>query len=87
MLQLPLITELKIHRCYSLKMKNSKKIEMHIFCDASQKVFAAVAYFRILSDAGIEISFVMSKSRAAPLRPSFQVHVDSKIGTPGSSNR
>ena len=43
--------------------------ELHIFCDASENAFAAVAYIRtVTTDLVKHISFVMSRTRLAPLK-------------------
>jgi len=66
---LPKIKNIQIPRCYSYYMKNAYRRDLHVFCDASEKAFAAVAYMRIETPAGIEIAFVMSKSTVSPLKP------------------
>ncbi|KAL0901065.1 hypothetical protein ABMA27_006387 [Loxostege sticticalis] len=44
--------------------------QMHIFCDASSKAYAAVIYWRFTrADGRVLICFVASKSRVSPLRP------------------
>ncbi|XP_013178833.1 PREDICTED: uncharacterized protein LOC106125965, partial [Papilio xuthus] len=44
--------------------------EMHIFCDASLKAYAAVVYWRFIrTDGKVFVCFVTSKSRVSPLRP------------------
>lgn len=42
--------------------------QLHIFCDASELAFAAVAYLRILNNNDVTCSLLMSKSRLAPLK-------------------
>ncbi|XP_059045880.1 uncharacterized protein LOC131841577 [Achroia grisella] len=45
-------------------------IQLHTFCDASTKAYAAVSYWRLIrSDCCVQVSFVGSKSRVSPLRP------------------
>ncbi|CAI2348007.1 unnamed protein product [Caenorhabditis sp. 36 PRJEB53466] len=41
-------------------------IQLHVFTDASQLAFGAVAYLRILTSAGAFSQFLMAKSRVAP---------------------
>ncbi|XP_059062792.1 uncharacterized protein LOC131855534 [Achroia grisella] len=49
---------------------NFVDIQLHTFCDASTKAYAAVSYWRLIrSDCCVQVSFVGSKSRVSPLRP------------------
>ncbi|XP_073838192.1 uncharacterized protein [Musca autumnalis] len=44
-------------------------VELHIFVDASEDAFGAVSYWRsIKSDGEIEVSFITSKTKCAPLK-------------------
>lgn len=43
-------------------------IQLHIFCDASEKCYATVAYFRINRNGEIQTSFVGARTRVAPLK-------------------
>jgi len=67
--QMPDIKKTIIPRCYSRNMKTSCRLELHVFCDASEKSFSAVAYFKVCTAEGINICFVMAKYRVSPLRP------------------
>jgi len=62
------ITDVKIPRCYSLQIPRASDIQLHVFCDASEKAFAAVAFLRVKGAGGIDVSFVSSKARVAPLK-------------------
>ena len=64
---LPLVKKLKIPRCYNTNMKKCSRIELHMFCDASEKAFAAVGYLKCTNPDGVQIFFI--KSRVSPLRP------------------
>lgn len=44
-----------------------KQRQLHIFCDASEKVYGSVAYLRMEDEeGGTHFSFVMARSRVAP---------------------
>lgn len=43
-------------------------IELHAFCDASQKGMAAVAYVRTINEGKIDVSLLMAKYRVAPIK-------------------
>ncbi|XP_033110915.1 uncharacterized protein LOC117111970, partial [Anneissia japonica] len=52
-----------------LKLESAVSIQLHVFCDASEKGYAAVAYFRTISDNNsIDVSFVMGKAKVTPLK-------------------
>ncbi|XP_074652215.1 uncharacterized protein LOC141906748 [Tubulanus polymorphus] len=52
-------------RCYKPSEDEPSRRELHLFCDASTKV----AYFRlVMPDGDLHCSFVMSKTRVAPLK-------------------
>ncbi|PIC52963.1 hypothetical protein B9Z55_002856 [Caenorhabditis nigoni] len=52
---------------------NKIKLELHIFTDASQAAFGAVAYARLLTTQKGFTRFLMSKSRVAPAKPSHSI--------------
>lgn len=63
------LKNLKIPRCYSLNISIASNIQLHIFVHASLEAFAAVSYWRIESENGVELSFIYGKSRVAPRKP------------------
>ena len=63
-----LLAEYKVPRCYSPASFLDAKREIHIFCDASEIGYGAVAYLRFLDQGRIHCSLVMAKSRLAPLK-------------------
>lgn len=57
----------RIPRCYSQELMSASKIEVHIFVDASESAFAAVGYFRIISNNNhAEVVFIAGKTKCAP---------------------
>lgn len=52
----------------SLNIGGNEDIQLHIFCDASEQAFAAVAYVRVNNNGMITSHILMSKSRVAPLK-------------------
>ncbi|XP_074040761.1 uncharacterized protein [Leptinotarsa decemlineata] len=63
------IHNFKIHRKYFTLDRQKSEIQLHIFCDASEKCYAAVAYLRIQQGEKVETSFITAKTRVAPLKP------------------
>ncbi|GBP97065.1 hypothetical protein EVAR_46764_1 [Eumeta japonica] len=58
------LSQLRIPRCYALR---SSKIELHVFGDASEHAYAAVAYWRaVRPDGTVHLALVAGKSRVAP---------------------
>jgi ribonuclease HI len=52
--------------------ENAKR-ELHIFVDASQDVYSAVAYMRNDTNTGVELRFVQAKSRLRPIKAAFTI--------------
>ena len=48
--------------------KRYKKMDLHIFSDASLESMCIVAYLRAEDDDGVELSFVIGKCRIAPMK-------------------
>ncbi|XP_074035236.1 uncharacterized protein [Leptinotarsa decemlineata] len=71
------IHDFKIHRQYFTLDRQKSEIQLHIFCDASEKCYAAVAYLRIQQGEKVETSFITAKTRVAPLKP-LSIPSDSK---------
>lgn len=65
--ELPRIATCRLPRCYSPWLMTSKDVQLHVFADASELAFAAVAYWRIgRPDGGWDVAFVTGKTRCAP---------------------
>lgn len=43
-------------------------VEVHTFCDASEKAFGAAVYLSYRTDAGRHVSLIISRARVAPLK-------------------
>ncbi|XP_068144181.1 uncharacterized protein [Drosophila tropicalis] len=67
---LPLIENVRIPRCY-FKNWNALdcRVQIHVFVDAGEDAYSAVAYFRIEQNNQILLSLVSAKSKVAPLQP------------------
>ena len=68
--ELPLIHQISIPRWYGKNdQQSSKPSRLHVFCDASEKAYSAVAYLQWeVRDKEMAVSLVASKSRVAPLK-------------------
>lgn len=67
---LPLIQNFAVPRCLKPKGFETVSAELHHFADASEWAYGAVSYLRMVDNNGnIHCSFLMSKSRLAPLKP------------------
>jgi hypothetical protein len=57
-----------VPRAYStIAPKDATRVELHIFCDASTRGIAAVAYLKVfLHDGTVEVSFIIGKAKLAP---------------------
>lgn len=68
--ELPHLTKVRIPRWYAGSVANPKSIvQLHHFCDASQRAYGAVSYLRITTDEGQHlVSFVTGKAKLAPLK-------------------
>ena len=64
------ISTISVPRWFGFHSSQTNKIELHIYCDASQIAHGAVAYFRCLEENANQysVSFVLSKSRLTPMK-------------------
>ncbi|XP_076662396.1 uncharacterized protein LOC143365759 [Halictus rubicundus] len=64
------ISSLRIPRCYTPTGIDCAKFQLHIFCDASLKGYAAAAYLRVvMRDGFARVALIMGKTRVTPLKP------------------
>ena len=70
---------LHIPRSYTKAGSSAENRQLHIFCDAFELAFGAVAYLRDRSKYGsIDVSFIMSKTRVAPLKKMTIVRLETQ---------
>ena len=69
------LENIRIPRCYKARLtQEPDEYQLHVFCDASEAAFGAVAYVRMTNERRGEgeqtalCSFVMAKTRLAPLK-------------------
>ncbi|XP_021957208.1 uncharacterized protein LOC110853263 [Folsomia candida] len=62
------ITGVIIPRCYSYRIPKSAAVQLHVFCDASEKAFACVAFLRVEDEEQVDVNIIISKTRVAPLK-------------------
>nr|XP_061816936.1 uncharacterized protein LOC133606706 [Nerophis lumbriciformis] len=62
------LDKLSIPRCYTPIPTTGSQYDLHIFCDASERAYGAVAYVRLQTKDVILTSFIMARSRVAPKR-------------------
>ncbi|MFW5444527.1 MAG: hypothetical protein ACKE51_09515, partial [Methylococcaceae bacterium] len=68
---MPEMTKIRIARCYKSGIHEKcgdLKVQLHHFCDASEKAYACVSYLRFDDGNTVHIAFVMAKSRVAPAK-------------------
>ena len=67
---LPNLADIKIPRWYQFPKSIDREIELHVFSDASFQAYGAAAYFRTSRDGVVNCSFIIGKSRLAPIKRS-----------------
>ncbi|XP_045495970.1 uncharacterized protein LOC123694549 [Colias croceus] len=61
------LKDVKIPRAY-LHYSNATSLQLHIFVDASEEAYAAIAYWRASTTTGVDISLVAAKAKVCPLK-------------------
>ena len=57
-----------IPRWYGFHRDECQNVQLHVFCDVSEIAYGTVAYFRTVTRGCINVSFVISKTRLAPIK-------------------
>lgn len=71
--QLQNLLKVKIPRRF-IKINSPSTSTLHIFTDASEKAFCAVAYLRIENSASdVSVNFVMSKAKVTPISKTISI--------------
>ena len=66
------LNDVKIERWY--KSFSTHPVELHIFADASEKAYGAVAYIKAINNGNVSCNFVLAKSRLTPInKPSLTI--------------
>ena len=67
--ELKRLREIRQQRCvFNLHLSSKFRIELHGFSDSSLELYCAVIYLRFISDCGVTVSFLASKTKVAPLK-------------------
>ena len=59
---------IEVPHCLTVDIATSKTYELHVFTDASQLAYGAVAYARIISEHGVSCCFLMSEAKVVPFK-------------------
>lgn len=46
----------------------SQNVQLHVFCDAFEVAYGAVAYFRTVTNGRVSVGYIISKTRLAPIK-------------------
>ena len=65
-----------IPRWYGFHCDECQNVQLHLFCDASEIAYGAVAYFRTVTCGHVNVSFIISKTRLAPIKTLTIPHLE-----------
>ena len=73
-----LLEKLKVPQSYSDKpLKTATRIELHTFCDASERAIGGVSYLRTIQHTGeVQVSFVLGKAKLTPTHARTIPHLE-----------
>ena len=79
-IELPILRDILIPRCYTPKSETPLSVQLHGFCDASESAYAAVVYLRSeLQQGQIHLALVAAKTKVAPMGATLV----GNMGSPG----
>ena len=67
--ELAVFESLRVPRSFKPFEEPATSVQLHIFCDAFEKGFGAVAYLRTKGLKGVHVGFGAAKGRVSPLKP------------------
>lgn len=62
------LSHCRLPRCYSPQLRTTPSVQLHVFADASEAAFAAIAYWRVQHDNKFIVSFIAGKTKCSPLK-------------------
>lgn len=62
---LKIVSELRIPRNYSSLLLKAKSVQLHVFTDASERAYSAVAFMRVQTDTHTEVKLITGKTKVA----------------------
>ena len=62
------LSSLAVPRWINFKSTETKKVELHIFADASSKAYGAAAYVNVVNTNSKHCNLVLGKSKIAPIK-------------------
>ncbi|GBN59833.1 hypothetical protein AVEN_58701-1, partial [Araneus ventricosus] len=65
--QLKFLNDISIPRCLD-KNKGDRNITLHVFCDASEKAYAACIFLRSEGDDSTDCQLIQARARVTPLK-------------------
>ncbi|XP_038120345.1 uncharacterized protein LOC119770113 [Culex quinquefasciatus] len=83
------IETVRVPRCYfkDYEPASLKTLQLHVFVDASEQAYSAMAYFRLEDRGQVRCSLVATKTKVAPLQPLPIPRLEVQSGVTGSRLR
>ncbi|XP_037943341.1 uncharacterized protein LOC119676179 [Teleopsis dalmanni] len=78
------VSHIVVLRCFSPLYSTAQELQFHVFVDASDTAYAAVAYLRMKQGNNIDVAFVAAKSRCAPKKETTVPRLELQAAVLGS---